>query len=556
MAVLRASDRPRSTLLVLYVLVAAVAILFAAQLYVAFFLPVYTDEFGSKWGSARAFLDDGKAQLLNISCRSDPTVRWPLLWMPARWLDALMYEDLSQPTKLRAFGFLYAGIFLSALFFLARRARLGLQGAPTALVYGFAVSFCALGALPFLLVMNRPELELIVGIATLLALVLGASGTERAWPAWAALACVQYYLFAHHPNAILLMPLLVASWLAVRVPGFAKILGMLWTGTLAASLLGFYSQLLQCPLDPYVRGLFLRNTLTPELFRQFPDYFFWQAFRNLFGSLEYASNVVFRTEYMVDWLPRDPLRAYGLGALVNPAILAAWSLPLVYSVARLLAPLAARRPPAEAGDPARRAARLLLFGLFTSLALTCAAQINRNDYRSTQILLMLLLCGVLALIGQIESIRESVWRKVMGFACAVCIVSQIQFLLSFAPHALGSWRTPGRTPAQLASLNHVGYASYRADVLIAARQCGIAEDHPPDHLVLDDSTYPAFWRSRLPYHLVYLTSGWAHGIGNLKALLEERNYGGIVARCDTLPISLRRLTSESNGICCASRQAK
>jgi len=142
LAVLRATDRPGSRLLVLYVLGGAVAIFFAAQLYVAFFLPVYTDEFGSKWGSARAFLDDGKAQLLNISCRADPTVRWPPLWMPARWLDALMYEDLSQPTKLRAFGFVYAGIFLSALFLLVRRARLSLEGAPTALVYGFALSFC------------------------------------------------------------------------------------------------------------------------------------------------------------------------------------------------------------------------------------------------------------------------------------------------------------------------------------------------------------------------------------------------------------------------------
>ena len=546
-----------SRLHVLHLLAWPVAVLFAVQLFIAFFLPIYTDEFGFKWGYARAFLDDGKTQLLNISCRADPTVAWPLLWMPARWFDALLYQDLSHPSKLRVFGFVYAGIFLIALYSLVRRARWSLEGASTGLVYVFAISFCALGVLPFLLVMNRPELELMSGVAVLLVLVLRGASVVNIWLVYACLALLQYYLFAHHPKSILLIPLFLASWLALRGPSALKFLGALWIGVLAVSLYMFYLRLLQCPLDNYVRINVLRDTLSVDLLRLFPEYFIWQGFNNLFGSLQYVSSVTFRAEYMSGWLPPDDLRSHGLAGVANLGIEIMWLLPLLLSVAGLA--MFIRRAGAATSRPLReedRAVGVVFVGLFTSLALTCIAQINRNDYKSTQILLMILLCAVLALISHVKPVKQRIWRKMMGGAFVICIVSQIVFFQSFASYALASWSVPGPTIGQPFSVSHVGYASFRSDVAELARQCGISEHNPPEHLVLDDSTYPVFWRSKLPYHLVYITGWWAGGIPDLKVLLEERRYGGVVSKCGTLPKSLRELANEKNGICCVQARQR
>lgn len=541
----------------LHLLAWAVAVLFASQLFIAFFLPIYTDEFGFKWGYARAFLDGGKMQLFTISCRADPTAAWPLLWMPARWLDAFMYEDLSHPTKLRVFGFVYAGIFLIALFSLVRRACSSFEGAPASLVYVFALSFCALGVLPFLLVMNRPEIELMGGVAVLLVLVLRGARVANIWLVCAGLALLQYYLFAHHPKAILLIPLFIASWLALRGSAGLKFLGVLWIGILAVSLYTFYFRLLQCPLDNYVRINVLRDTLSVELLRVFPEYFIWQGLNNLFGSLQYVSSVTFRAEYTSSWLPTDELRSHGLAGVANPGIEIMWLLPLLSSVVGLVT-LIGRTTPAIRTSlrEQERAVGVVFVGLVTSLALTCIAQINRNDYKSTQILLLVLLCAVLALISQVKPIKQHIWRKMMGAAFVICIVSQIVFFRSFATYATANWLVPGPTIGQPFSVSHVGYGAFRTQVASLARECGFSEHHPPEHLVLDDSTYPVFWRSRLPYHLVYLTGGWAGGIRDLKALLEERRYGGIVSKCTILPLSLRKMAKEENGICCVQTGLK
>jgi hypothetical protein len=87
-------------------------------------------------------------------------------------------------------------------------------------------------------------------------------------------------------------------------------------------------------------------------------------------------------------------------------------------------------------------------------------------------------------------------------------------------------------------------------VILLAEECGISADRPPDHMVLDDSTYPALWRSRLPYHLVYLTGSWGNAIGDLQTFLEQRKFGGVVSQCAPLPPSLRQAAKARDGLCC------
>jgi len=535
----------------LHILGGAVLALFSIQLCIAYFLPVYTDEIGFKWDYARAFLDDGKIQLLTISCRTDPTAPWPALWIPARGLDALLYQDLSNPSKLRIMGFAYAGVFLIALHFLVRRACSAFEGASCWHVYTLALSFCTLGVLPFLLVMNRPELELMAGIAVLVVLVLPGRREVDSWRIAAAVAVLQYYLFSRHPKSLLLLPLFLACWYALRTHRGIRILGTVGTAALAVSLLRFYSRQLQCPLDNYVRSITASNVLSPDQLLQNPQYFFWRGFENLLGSAQYITNITFRTEYLSSWLPGDGSRTAGLAIAGNLGIEILWFVLLAVGIVGILLLLTQNLFGGSTGPPrSDPATRAVFVGLAASLVLTCFVQTQRNDYRSTQILLMILLCALLALAAAFQPFKRSLWRAAATAAFGACLISQAVFVHSFAGYPLASWGTPGPTIGQPFSVSHVGYASFRSKVVDLARECGISESQPPEHLVLDDSTYPAFWRAKLPYHLVYVTGSWATAIPDLEALLVARRYGGIVSECGRLPGSLRVRTKEKDRICC------
>jgi len=534
---------------VLKLLGGSVLALLALQLSIAFFLPIYTDEIGFKWDYARAFLDDGRTQLLTISCRADPTSAWPWLWIPARALDALLYQDLSDLSKLRVLGLAYAGVFFVSLYLLVRRAGTAFAGAPGWLVFAFGASFCALGVLPFLLVMNRPELELMAALALMLVVTLRDAHRPPEWVLAVAVAVLQYYLFSRHPKALLLVPLFLACWLALPVGRAARVLGALWTAILAGSLFLFYSAHLQCPLDGYVRALTAANVLAPAMLLEDPRYFLWRGFENLLGSLQYVGNTAFRVEYQSDWLPADASRDRGLGRLASLGIEIAWLAPLAVSILGVLR-LATKRLFQRAAPERTAAASAVFVGLLASVALTCFFQIQRNDYRSTQILLSLLLCALLALVAVFEPLKPRTWRTAMALVFAVAIAPPVMAQSARAEAPVDLWSRPGPTIGQRFSVGHIGYARFRSELVELGRECGISEDHPPAHLALDDATYPAFWRSRLPYHLVYLTGGWANGIGDLKSFLEQRRYGGVVSVCDRLPRSLRQAAKTRNGLCC------
>src|SRR4249920_795340 len=90
-------------------------------LLVACTVPIYSDEIVWKIMQARYFLDHGLVTNAFPQCGPSFLLPPPLTHLPARILDAALYQDLSHPLKLRVLGVLGAGALL-ALFYRTIRA--------------------------------------------------------------------------------------------------------------------------------------------------------------------------------------------------------------------------------------------------------------------------------------------------------------------------------------------------------------------------------------------------------------------------------------------------
>jgi hypothetical protein len=66
---------------------------------------------------------------------------------------------------------------------------------------------------------------------------------------------------------------------------------------------------------------------------------------------------------------------------------------------------------------------------------------------------------------------------------------------------------------------------------------------------VDDLTYPALSLTREPFHALYVGQEF-FGVTDLERLLRDHRSDGIVARCASLPPSLRRTRSDDGVVCC------
>ena len=218
-------------------------------------LPIYSDEV--VWRFAERAAIDGFDKLSADTCGPNTLAVPPWFMWPVRWFSARLNLAFADPLYVRLSGVAYALALVALLHRLAGRLMADADRRATLRALGFGL--LALGVMPLLLVLSRPEqpiLLCLVGALTIAAQDWRAE--DDATPARAATRAGAILLLAivalsYHMKATLLAPVFALAMLTcargrtalvLRLLGVAALVGL----TLVAA--HYWAARFACPDDP------------------------------------------------------------------------------------------------------------------------------------------------------------------------------------------------------------------------------------------------------------------------------------------------------------------
>lgn len=556
---MRAGRRIEATIGPALLLVAGMAGLCLA---VAALSPLYTDELAWKMLQGRLHADGGQVLRLNPTC-GPLGLGVPAPLLPFRLLDSAIFEGISGPLTLRIAGVAQALAWLALTCWLlwARPAGAAAPAMDRRLGPLLALSAATLGVMPLLLVLNRPEQIMLVGLTVLvlpvlLGLRLPPGGAARDVAAGLCVLAGGGILITCHALSTLFWPLIVLFLPCVvgrRVVAW-PVAAML--GGLAIVTIRDFGVRGACA-DPALELIFLQDSVMSAVALGKLGYFLLIQLAFLLNDTLTTLLVglsQFRDRFTSDIFPPvQPAAIWLLGRAMAWGLLGA----AIGGAAVFGSHLRALRQREGARLPDRATLAVgVLWGLW---GFSIVARVHKNEYQAA--LLTPLLC--MAIAGSLWVARARIaaslgaarWRAtcqsaILGLA-ALSVVSQAAFLAAFASAAASRWQAAGYTPGQRFSVNLGGYAALRPKIVAAGALCGIDAGAPPAHLVVDELTYYVFQRGRQPILATYIDEkGWGRGIQDIRATLAAIGAGGMVVGCQWVPGPLAGMARRSGELCC------
>ncbi|NDP48805.1 MAG: hypothetical protein GZ085_10545 [Sulfuriferula multivorans] len=513
----------------------ALALLFLASflltMWMAFFVPLYGDEPAWKLIGARLFIDTGKLLYFFPQCDAGQWIDIPLTWYPARLIDTWIYQDASNPWLLRNISWLLFCVLLTswtAILHITSRMSLLNSGL-------FVTSFLSFGVLPFLMVFNRPEQSLLVWLTAGFCVMLwfekhrvsGLAGKFLLTIFFGLLACL---LAASHPKGLFFFPVVLLAWWRT-VQSLPLGLGLLGIMALAAlDTTHVWQARTACAESPWLGKIFQSLSLQPQQLWQNPSEFLSAGKANLTTFWAYVGSIQFQPEYQSMWLPATPQVSSSVlsGVLVNALT---W-LPLLVAATVTGLNLGRQYWRREAGWWTM--ALMLALSLGTLIFL----QSNKNFYESSIVFPIVLLVCVFSFTRQDGAGHRILTHVLLPIMLVTATLSAYtRYDLFWGPAQ--TWQAERmHGPGDIAELG-----SFAKD------QCNISAES--ENLILDLSTYHAFWQHRRPMFMPYVTGWWATGT-NYVETLAKRNPGGLVTSCQGIPTEMTGIIKRSRGYCCAS----
>ncbi|MDR2856434.1 MAG: hypothetical protein LBV50_01120 [Novosphingobium sp.] len=518
------------------------------------FLPIYTDEVGWRF-QERAGLD-GVDKLFNDICGPNTIARPPFFMMPVRYYSAFFNTSFADPFYIRLSGVFYALLWLVLLLVLIRRITTSPSDRLQLSIIG--VGLMCLGTMPLLLVWSRPEQPIL--LATTAALVVAwtsgghlpaASSARSAWLRSVAILLLAVFAFSYHLKAIFLTPIFLACLFFASRGRHANlpriVIGALFV-IMAAAAANYWVHRLQCPGDPVLFTAFASNNMGMALTGSRNWTELASAAAKIMGnatSLEYFRLPVPAVDPLSNWLEPGQI-SKGHSRIWSVVLVFLWLEMVMLAVACIY--IKVREGWSERHLDARPVLAVII--LATVLAWS-ATQAIRNVYEASLALPLVMLAVIFALSGIRHGNRIGKWVRVASLLIGVlAIVSPLAVAAIYGPPIARASTQKGYLGAQPTSLPAFGYASLKPDILGAARKCGIDDPARAKALMVDDLTYFAFMKSRLPQHQLGVLSIWRGTIDDPIAYLRSRGSGGAIVGCHLLPDELRRRAKSQGAFCC------
>lgn len=517
------------------------------------FLPVYSDEIMNKFNMARFFLENG--QMLSFFPQCTTTVGHGVAWVfyPAAILISSIFAYL-EPLGVRVSGVVLALIWFALLAYWCYRQSLeGWVGRFTLLT-----AFAALGVMPYLWVLSRPEQFMLLPILLFCMLALytpAQSSKGQQLVITAGLSLLLSVFFYAHPKSLFFTPFfLAATWIAtrdfkliIRAGLFLYVLALSSQVLLDASLLG------GCQDAPAVQSMLAANSLMPRALLSDPLAFIGAAWQNVSQFPQrMLLHLTFSPIFQSGWLPPltensglllwlNPLIHYALLILVVCSHLLAIGLALIFLVLRRI-------------SVALLLAALLAIGDLINIALFNV----QNFYSGIQYIPLSIVIATL-LFQCFPAVRLWFSARVAGnlILSSVAILSLVSLFTLFyliTPNLLRNADYANASiPGQPLSIPVFGVQAHLDSIRELGQSCHIPVDLA-EHVVVDHMTYFAYLKDRSPMHVLYISEfGYGSDLlnGKLLPFLKERNSPGLITRCEWVPNELRDTQRRNDrGYCC------
>lgn len=536
----------------------AVLGVFVIALLLSVFLPVYTDEVGWRFQERAAI--DGVDKLYSDICGPNTLAAPPVFMMPVRYYSAIFNAAFASPLTIRLSGVLYALIWTALLLLLIR--RIAGEAWHRSLMTVCALGPMCLGTLPLLLVWSRPEQPIL--IVTLAALLIAWSDwrvpepetlTRAAWLRCGAIVLLAAVALSYHLKGIFLFPVF-AGCLLFAGRGRQALTPRIVAGLALVGLTGwalyYWSARMQCPGDAVFWAKFSRNSIGAALsgvteVSQVPA-----LIGRLIGNIDFA-------DYFRLPAPRPvPLSTWLEIGHVTPAqstiwangLIAVWCLASAAALACMIS--TALRMWRERALDRRWVMALALLATAMGWA---ATQLIKNVYEASFMLPLAALFLVFALASQDGAVlgrpaRARAFRAVAAVIGVAGLASPVAVAAIYGPSLVRAAERPGYLAQQRNSLSIAPYPGLDADVLGAAKLCGIPAPEHARALMIDDLTYMPLMESRLPQHWLGVVGIWKGEIADPVAYLKSRGSDGIVVGCHLLPPELQARAKRQGAICC------
>lgn len=520
---------------------------FVAALCAGVLLPLYTDEVGWRLQERAAF--DGVDKLFSQLCGPNTLAHPPFWMMPVRWYS-LINMLFPEPIYVRLSGILYALVWTAMLLGVIRRAVGGARAQGVLSI--LAIGFLSLGTVPLLLIWSRPEQPIVLAFtgAVLLALkaVREAGDTPRrsAWLRSLGILGLALIALSYHVKAVATVPLFLAC-LVFATRGRGAIVPRVVVGIVLAGATAwaahYWVDRFACTADAALQSDYVRTT-GPALVSATSRSQLSEAITRASNDLSifiYPGLGAPRAEPMSNWLPGGRISVENSFRWFL-AIVSAWTMALVASLFCLASDLP--RQWGERRIDSRAALAVVMIG--TAIAWSAA---GFNNVYEAKFGIPLMVLGVILALSGFQDTPYA--RAISGFAGAVAVAGLASIMAVaaiYGPSLVASTRQGGYAAGQPYSVSAFNYAKEKGDIVAAGRACGIGDPTVRRMLVLDDMTYFAFMRSRLPEHRGGVFLPWiAHD--PLDYLRSVRS-GGMIVSCEGLPSAIRDRTQRVGKYCC------
>ncbi|MGE3691049.1 MAG: hypothetical protein AB7F98_06680 [Novosphingobium sp.] len=521
---------------------------FVLMLLAGLLLPVYTDEIGWRFQERAAI--DGLDIMFNDLCGPNTIVHAPWFMMPVRFFSAMANQALASPLFVRIEGIACALVWVVLLWRLT--SRLEADSAARANLRTVLFSLLAMGILPFLMVLSRPEQPqiLMLSLAMLAAFAVPATTARRAAFRSAGIVLFAWIALSYHLKGVAYFPVYLACLLACANgprTWWPRLAGAVTLTALTLASAQYWVHRFQCSGDPVIAKKLAGENVAALLSSggdwmsvassiakgTNPLYYFWLAVP--------GNNV--------NWLPSAMTMTSGSATFVL-AIFFLWGGVLVCSLFSLALYCWNERLQAL-----RERRVLIALALLGCLAAWGASQLNRNHYEAAQYLPMTIVLYAMCLT---LPHRTAQWPKqVLGFFCKLgipaALASAAAVLASAAVPLSEASSHAGWIPNLRVSVSAYGYPKVRQDIATAMDRAGMGGGQRFNRLLVDDVTYLALQHHTMPMHRLGVLGDWKGVITDPVAYLVSRNSDGVVIGCRYLPARMRMVAGKSGEVCAISR---
>lgn len=526
-----------------------------ATFVVAAFLPLYTDEVGWKHIQGRLGFDGLESVSIYPSC-SDAGLPIPALLLPFRLFETAAYQGISGPQHIRAIGVAVALGWIALAWLLLWR---GLRKHASVWLPGIlVVSIATLGIMPFLLVLNRPEQVLLIGMTLFAIPVLTTPPAGPRSPLADAsiallLVALGGYFFASHPRAIFALPLLLLSINHSLARKRIAVVAGVSASVLCWVALSDWSARTRCD-DPGVAASFANESILSAASQGTLGTFglhmlaLWYF---LPGRALYVSQMRMDQPVTSDLVPHLVTFWTQTIGVATQAVFAL--LVMVGAVA--FVHLAVRAMRRRCITPAHLALGSL-WAFYLASILTRATRHSYEQALMTPVLAM-------AALGSLWISREALGGVLgparlrmlalagVGLLAVTSVFSQAVLLVSYARYVTGEWAQPGYPAGQRFSISTADYEALQPQIIETARMCGIEPANNPRRLVVDELTWFALQPTYRPILATYIDErGWGRSISDHRKFLSLRGSEGMVVGCQWVPTQLRGEAIRNGQFCC------